>query len=138
MTERRKRPARVFILEDDGERLDDFQATLGRAHVTIASSYDEAIALFKPPYDILCLDHDLGSWDTVNADIENNGYEFVLWLPRASDTFRPTVFVHTSNEERGVAMGRELRGKGFTPIVQSFGSTMLEALRIQSAFRQTS
>ena len=120
---------RVFVLEDSHDRIEEFRKALAGADVSIASSYDEAVALFSPPYDLLCLDHDLGFDETLNPEIENTGYEFVRWLPRASQSFRPKVVVHTHCNVGAAAMARELGLKGFRPAVLPFGRSVLTNVR---------
>ncbi len=117
---------RVFILDDDSGRIEDLKEVLAGADISEAASFDEGVAVFEPPYDLVCLDHDLGDRETARPEIENTGDEFVLWMPRASETFRPRVFVHTHSPDRAEAMARELRAKGFNPTVQPFGEEMLE------------
>ena len=124
-----QRAARVFILEDSSYRIEGFRQAFAGAHVTIASSYDEAVAAFNPPYDLLCLDHDLGDLETSNPDIENTGYDFVLWLPRVSAEFEPKVVVHSHSKLDAAAMSRELIVKGFTPSLMPFDEKLLKKLR---------
>lgn len=97
--------------------------------MSISSSYDEAVARFNPPYDLLCLDHDLGDLETGHPDIENTGYDFVRWLPKASITFRPKVVVHSHSKPDAEAMACELSAKGFEPTVLPFGDELLKELR---------
>ena len=120
---------RVFVLEDSHDRIEKFRKALAGADVSIASSYDEAVALFSPPYDLLCLDHDLGFDETLNPEIDNTGYEFVRWLPPTSQSFRPKVVVHTHCQAGAAAMARELVEKGLRPAVLPFGEAVLKNVR---------
>jgi len=119
---------RVFILEDSRSRRAELGRVLGDAQLTVAVSFGDAVARFQPPYDALCLDHDLGSPERDHTGVANNGFSFVRWLPEASDGFQPLIFVHTASPMAGQAMGRELLAKGFDPRVMPFGQAMLAAL----------
>lgn len=50
---------KVFILEDDSNRVDLFLEWLKGHSITLVASCEDADA-FDPPYDVIFLDHDLG------------------------------------------------------------------------------
>src|SRR5258708_7157764 len=58
---REERCVRVFILEDDPERVKTFRDRYRREEITHAATASEAIAILleQPPFDIVQLDHDL-------------------------------------------------------------------------------
>ena len=117
---------RVFVLEDSADRVEALEQRLPGASITVAASYDDARKVFAPPYDLICLDHDLGRWHTLDPTIENTGLSFVRYgFPDRSATFAPTIFVHTASLSGATAMARELRQRGHEPFVTPFGDEML-------------
>lgn len=132
-------PMGAFILEADAGRIEDLKKALATLRLTVASSYDEAVAVFGcrtswmpsliPIYDVMCLDHDLGDTATSSPLVANTGYEFVRWVRGASPMFHPRVFVHARNPDDAEAMARELRAKRYETIVLPFGEEMLSQVR---------
>jgi hypothetical protein len=102
---------RIFILEDDPERIRAFRANLLHCDLTVATDIEAAKRAWQPPYDVASLDHDLGGEQYVNSANYNTGAEFVRWLTR----FRPnlieeatTVYVHSYNPEGASLMLSDL------------------------------
>jgi hypothetical protein len=93
----------------------------------IATSYNEAISKFKGPYDVICLDHDLGGMSYVNSGEYNTGYNFCKWLP--GNTTNPTVFIHSYNPDGAENMRNLLSEKGYSPAKIPFGPTLLSILK---------
>ena len=95
---------KVFILEDDPERISYFKELLGHvADLTIISSCVE-VDKFQPPYDLIFLDHDLGGRQMV--DHEDCGLTFV----KQADSFTPNdlIIVHSYNPVGAKQMLAEL------------------------------
>ena len=129
----KRAPVRVFILEDSVNRVSQFRQLLVGCDVTVASSFDEAVARFRSPYDLLCLDYDLGGAPAASPYDENTGCGFVLWMPDASVDLCPSALVHSHDPSGALEMGRELSAKGFNVKVQPFGDAALEWVRRQIA-----
>lgn len=118
---------RLFILEDDPFRIDLFRKACYTMDVTYAESYEEAVRVFSGPYDVLCLDHDLGGEQMVPSAFENTGYTFCKWLP--VDAHNTTVYVHSYNPDGAENMMQELRTKAYNAIRLPFGLTILNLLK---------
>jgi len=119
---------RAFVLEDAKYRTDWFREELGgfiefSFHDNVISAEDS----FDPPYDLILLDHDLGSIGPMTSDF-NSGTTFVLWLvkkfPSVSDT---PVIIHSHNTPAAERMEMFLVRAGFTDVtVITFGQMMGE------------
>jgi CheY-like chemotaxis protein len=121
--------ARVFVLEDDPQRIRLFREALFHADATFAESCAEAIQKFKPPYAVMSLDHDLGGQVFVNSTEENTGAGFCRWLPETDvEAWYPVVVVHSYNPDGASTMMRTLRDKGYRAIQQPFGPSVLSFL----------
>lgn len=125
---------RIFILEDDPARITAFKFAIdGKAEVTVAQwvhGQYGAIESYKPPYDLLLLDHDLGGQTFVDSSEENTGAGFVRWLGKAPETDRPDIIIHSWNPDGGRAMARELVQNGWTNVVRfAFDAKLLEWLQ---------
>ena len=92
--------------------------------ITHADNVVDAKAQFAPPYDLVCLDHDLGGETYVPSEHENTGYQFARYLA----TFQPmSVVVHSWNNVGADRMVKALEGHH---VVQwmPFGPTLLNAI----------
>lgn len=124
---------KIFILEDDMERIKLFWE-YGKAHdLTVVTSVSEAIKHWKPPYDLVLLDHDLGGEHYVDSEKENTGYQFVKYLTSIEyGTYEPPKFiVHSFNYQGALNMTIELRTAGFDAVMQSFGPNLLNYIKEQ-------
>lgn len=65
---------RIFVLEDNAARIMWFERRFQGHDVTYADSCTQ-IDRFQPPYDLICLDHDLGGRQM--SEHEDNGEAFV-------------------------------------------------------------
>ena len=117
---------RIFILEDDPYRIRFFREACIGLDATFAESYAEAVKKFDGPYDILCLDHDLGGEWMVRSDGPNTGYSFCKWLPESDG--RTRAYVHSYNPDGAENMMRLLEQKQYTAIRLPFGPTILKVL----------
>jgi len=85
---------KVFVLEDDPERIKWLQRRLHQYDVTYASSATE-VDRFIGPYDLVLLDHDLGGRQL--EEHEDNGEAFAEKVKcRIGDA---TVVVHSLNPD---------------------------------------
>lgn len=118
---------RLFVLEDDPARIHLFrEASIGWAVVHIATSVEEAKKLWTPPYDLVCLDHDLGGEQMVDSTQENTGYQFALWLAeRPIEDRDETIVVHSYNPEGAKRMLVALREHRYAACRVPFGLTVL-------------
>lgn len=123
---------KVLILEDSPERNIAFTNALMRHNLTIATS------VFSPrgathyladggPYDLLLLDHDLG---TVNPHTleEETGADFANYLATQDFETKPQIIIHSWNPEGAENMKIVLEAAGFPVTVQPFGLTLLKGL----------
>lgn len=124
---------KIFILEDDLTRIARFIEEWGaKASLTIAKSYDEAVKKYKPGYDLLCLDHDLGGRQYVDSKDANTGYAFVQWLVKGQyGKHVPAVIIHSYNPDGATKMGGALMNAGWY-LVQliPFGPQVFKTVQI--------
>lgn len=102
---------RIFILEDDQARITWFKRRFIHDQVTFVESCSQ-ISEYMPPYDLICLDHDLGGRQMSNH--EDNGEEFAKLLcnpPEArSGTAGPlAVIVHSMNPDGAMRIAYTMR-----------------------------
>jgi hypothetical protein len=90
-----------------------------------------AKAEFKPPYDLILLDHDLGGQVYVNSDEENTGFQFCRFLtePARFESLNDTEFVvHSWNPAGALNMLHLL--KVYKKVIrQEFGPRLLAYLK---------
>lgn len=136
---------RIFILEDDPARIVAFEHVLIGHDVTICkwlmgmkynthrSSDDGAFVRFKPPYDLILLDHDLGGRQMVDSTEVETGYQFAKWLVNnhpTTDGKGPLVIIHSYNPDGARNMAHALRDGGYGKIdINPFGPTVLKYLQ---------
>lgn len=119
---------KVFVLEDDDYRNSEFRKVLFNVDATFTTSYDEAVTKYRGPYDVVCLDHDLGGQQMVSSEEQNTGYQFTKKMPYIT-TVPPIVLIHSYNLEGAENMFQELTAKGYQPIKMPFGPTILNLLK---------
>lgn len=88
---------KIFILEDNQERIKKFKKELIEFDITITTSYDEAVSLWKPStFDVVFLDHDLGGRTSSDCHREPNvGCRFAR--EKQKELWCSLVFVHSLN-----------------------------------------
>ena len=111
---------KVFIIEDElkqAPRNSILEALLSiKAKVTYALSAEEAKAKFKPPYDLILLDHDMrGFYES--SDVPHSGYQFLKWSVEGgfwSSDWAPIsrVIIHSQNGPGAKKMQALLRQYG--------------------------
>jgi len=89
---------RIFILEDDYRRIDLFKEKLQFDYdLTITVNSDDAIQTLKlHKFDLLCLDHDLGSRQMVNSLEYDTGYRVACEIPNTINKDTPAI-IHSYN-----------------------------------------
>lgn len=116
----------ILFLDDDPNRQRVFQAYFPDAD--IVSTTNECIAnLADCPWDIVCLDHDLGGETFIDSDQPNTGMEVVRWI-EANSPKVGTFFVHSYNAPAATEMISRLSGIGYVAIRRQFGPPLLAAI----------
>jgi len=90
--------AKVFILEDDPQRIKIFRVKLAQHELFFTDEVEEAIDTFKAlgPFDYYFLDHDLGGQIYVDSEEKNTGYQFAKFLSK-QDIENATIIIHSLN-----------------------------------------
>lgn len=92
---------KVFILEDDINRIEKFRQKLRQHSVTYCDDVPTAKALLKKDkYEIIFFDHDLGGEQMVPSEHPNTGYQLAKWL-REQDMHFEQIIIHTCNPGGG-------------------------------------
>ncbi len=123
---------KIFILEDDEERIKLFEQYGIGQDLTIARTYEEAITKFAPPYALICLDHDLGGNVYVQSEgEEKTGYHFVQWMLAnyQQETLATRAIVHSYNPDGANKMCHEINKSGGSAIKIPFGINVLQYLK---------
>jgi hypothetical protein len=123
---------RIFILEDDPMRIMAFREACIGKDLTVCMDVHAAKAEWNPPYDVICLDHDLGGEVMVNSEEENTGFQFVRFLTEPQPfqaLMKSAFFVHSYNPEGAHAMCQQLLKSGYVVYRTPFGPTILKQLK---------
>jgi hypothetical protein len=110
---------KVFILEDDLNRMETFNKVLKDHRICHAETVEDAKVLFEKeqPFDLILLDHDLGGEMFVNSDLPNTGFQFTKFLAeRKASVSKSQIIFHTMNRPGAEKMYYYLRDreiKGF-------------------------
>lgn len=98
--------------------------------LTIRTSVTHARKAWKPPYDIVLLDHDLGGETYVPSENENTGATFVRDLCQAADLkdMADLFIVHSWNPDGSHLMANLLLDAGTKVIRLEFGKPLLDFL----------
>ena len=104
---------RIFILEDDHERIELFRELVIGHELTIAEDAATAIAILGSDsgFDLFMLDHDLGNRQMVSNDDKNTGSEVVRWIVQSSMKC-PTTIIHSYNPDGAESMFNALKKHG--------------------------
>lgn len=91
---------KVFVLEDEIDsppRMQILEILSPRHEVHVARSFKAAKRAFRPPYDLMLLDHDMeGFFEDSNHP--NTGYQFVKWMvSKQVLNPRPVIILHSQN-----------------------------------------
>ena len=90
---------KIFILEDTTERIESFKSRLSKHDLTIftdnATEAQEAIK--NNNYDIILLDHDLGSKHGMDSVEQDTGYQFALIMVNNNLQKDATIIIHSMN-----------------------------------------
>lgn len=117
---------RIFILEDDFNRINMFIDAMSTHDVTIRTSVEGAIHAYAPPYDLVLLDHDLGGEQMVDPS-SVTGLGFAKWLAENAEPIE--TYIHSYNPVGADAMMSVLQDAGWDAMRYPFGPGLLDALR---------
>lgn len=116
---------KVFVLEDDPNRIVQIHEWLAGCNIDHAISCAE-VDSFKPPYDLILLDHDLGGRQF--TEHEDDGFTFIKLI---KDKINPEAVVvfHSFNPD-GAKRMRSVLGRGFiTPFGMQWFKDVLDTVR---------
>ena len=87
---------KIFILEDNLERIKWFKDKFIDHTLFISSNVDEAIKLYdsNKPFDTIFLDHDLDDLVFVNSNKKNTGYQFAKFLSTQKNTNNTKISIY--------------------------------------------
>lgn len=110
---------KIFILEDNDERIIQFRKNFINAELTIVKKSKSAIKILRKenPFDYIFLDHDLGGEEMVQSG-EGTGYEVAQWL--AKNTLKKpkySLYVHSLNGPGASNIINELKYGSRVPFV---------------------
>ena len=112
---------RVLVLDDDQDRHDGFDKIFPGGQVIHALDYEEfKSALPLGPFDLVCLDHDLGSTADPDGNVvlRKSGMDAAQALVDLPPQLRPKqVLVHSHNSIASPKMVQVLRDAGI-PVAQ--------------------
>jgi hypothetical protein len=129
---------RWFILEDDVNRILAFEEILDGRHLTVVQSVADALKAFDPPYDGICLDHDLAEQhyqlyaegDSTLELMGDTGLAFARWLAQHYVGHPDQVIVvHSWNPAGSQRMYEALRYTGCTVLVWPYDASLLVAIK---------
>jgi hypothetical protein len=112
---------KVFILEDDPERITYFHRRFIGHDLTVVSSCVD-IEKFDPPYDIVFFDHDLGGRQM--AEHEDNGANFARAV--RDKVGEASVIIHSYNRDGALSIAAALRLSGVVSYYAPFRGTFFE------------
>ena len=88
---------RIFILEDDPERIVWFKANLDTDNLDITDLAEKGMELLhENKYDIVFLDHDLGGEVFVDSNMFNTGHTVAKMIHETKNKVTPVV-IHSWN-----------------------------------------
>lgn len=96
---------RIFIIEDDPTRVQHFREELYGHDLTIVESCEQ-VDQFRPPYDVIFFDHDLGGRQLV--DHKDNGLNFAFKIHPLIT--KEMIVVHSYNPQGARAIADALTG----------------------------
>jgi len=101
---------KVFILEDDAERIRRFYDVLEGHEIRYTDYVEEAKSIcLKTEFDILLLDHDLDHEVYVDSNKANTGYQFAKWF-RDQGLHVKEIVIHSMNPVGAENMKHALEG----------------------------
>ena len=123
---------KVFVLEDeiDSSPRNQIKLALQDHNLTLARSVEEAKRVFKGPYNLLLLDHDMEGHIEPNLDHPNIGMRFVEWLlTKPQPKKKPLVVLHSQNRAGRKRMRDALEAEGYKVIEIEFSYKYVDQLK---------
>jgi CheY-like chemotaxis protein len=120
---------RVLVLDDNPERLESFAEALKGCQVSrVSTSKAARMALIdEEPFDLVCLDHDLGEFGAVSP---GDGMEVAQFIARdMRDKIPCWVLVHSCNVPAADRMERELEDGGIRVMRVGYSARLLADLK---------
>lgn len=120
--------ATILFLDDDTNRSKSFAMRMIGHRLTIVETASDCIEYIRQsllknePFDLICLDHDLGGKQFVNSKREDTGMEVVRWLCATPNSTKSPVLVHSYNVPAAKIMVRELSNSGYWSQHSLFGA----------------
>jgi CheY-like chemotaxis protein len=116
---------RILILDDDENRHLEFDKILHGFQVLHVYTADQAISALRDnaPYDLVCLDHDLGDHENKALAVDpGNGTDVALYINLHLDRkkYPKRVIIHSWNEPGRERMANLIRSIGIPTRVKPF------------------
>lgn len=88
---------KIFILEDNLNRIETFKQNLTGHELFIASNIEIAKTMLKfNQFELMFIDHDLGGEVYVNSEFPNTGYQLAKWIRENNITYKRLI-IHSCN-----------------------------------------
>lgn len=121
-----RQPKRILVLDDEEARHDVFRRIFKNEDAVHCYNFDEVIneMTFSPRFDVVLLDHDLGTGNSELSDKINlptvTGYHVALFICQDLDfEKRPgRIIIHSWNEYGADKMESLFRRSGFKDVIQ--------------------
>lgn len=109
---------KIFILEDDNLRIDQFKRNRIGSELTVTDQADEALEILAArEFDVIYLDHDLGGEVMVEADPDcNTGSRVAKHFHRCLINKDARIFIHSLNTPAAKSMKLQLERHGCTRV----------------------
>lgn len=115
---------RILFLDDDEMRHDKFGSESVSHDITHVRTVEQAIKAFeKEPFDLICLDHDLGGMHYVPSEDPTTGYHVAAHI--AAKGTNAEVIVHSYNVIGAQRMVNKLKDAGIAARHLPFGTWSL-------------
>jgi len=91
---------KIFILEDDPNRMKTFKKALSGHSIDHATNCEEGRTIVSSnTYDLIFLDHDLGGEQMVDSSHENTGYQLAKFMKENGYNTEVPCIVHSCNPD---------------------------------------
>lgn len=100
---------RIFILEDDPQRIKSFKQKLNKHYVVYCDNVEEAKKILtEDSFEVILFDHDLGGLQYVDSNDPNTGYQLAKWVRQRGLRFTQ-IIVHSQNPPGAQNIANEVR-----------------------------
>lgn len=125
---------RIFVLEDNPSRIAWFVKRFIGHDVTYADSCTQ-VDRYVPPYDLVCLDHDLGGRQMEEHEDDGSAFVTAIVLRLRSQGRPPVIVIHSFNEFGALRMqqtigwlGRGVQKAFIAPFMSDFFKSILNSV----------